>query len=136
MKISKNPDLIRRLKFYAFGFGIGLIAVSFIYKGKGCKMPGTLKLEELYSQEIQLTEKVKCKMQCMNINDTALVNALQQGKVNFDESMVRNKPYPFYAVDTDIKSQRIRVMIDDVDAVSRITDIQGISGTKDTCSCN
>jgi hypothetical protein len=130
----KNPDLIRRIKFYAFGFFLGLIAVSFIYKGKGCKMPGTLKLEELTSQQIEHTIKSKCKLQCMNITDSSLVKVLESGRVNYDESNVRNKPYPIYAI--DVIKPSVRVIIEDVDAISRITDVINLASPNNTCGCN
>ena len=136
MKISQNSDLIRRIKLYAIGFFLGLIAVGFIYKGRGCKMPGKMKLEELYSQQIKLTDKVICTMQCMGITDSVLVRSIEEGKINYDESMVRNKPYPFYAVETTINNNPIRIIIYDEGIVSKITNLQRLEEIEDTCNCN
>ena len=57
---GKNSDLIRRFKLYGFGFLLGLIIVSFVYKGKGCQLPGSNKMEEIkrkaYSIGVHLVE--------------------------------------------------------------------------------
>ena len=72
---SKNADLYRRIRLYVFGFLLGLLAVKFLYKGKGCQMPSSNKMEELawkaryhfaYSDDA-----LQC-LQCRNMNEAQL----------------------------------------------------------------
>src|SRR3989344_2690186 len=102
---GKNSDLFRRLKFYGFGFALGLLAVSFIYKGKGCQMPASAKLEELGWQKLEYSKHGACRMECRHITEAEIKElvgvgqTLGKGKVNYDKREVHEKPYPTYAIE-------------------------------------
>jgi hypothetical protein len=78
---GKNSDLYRRLRFYGFGFLLGLLAVSFIYKGRGCKMPSSAKLEELNWQKLEYTEQGTCYIKCLNLTEDEVKQVMKSGKV-------------------------------------------------------
>ena len=118
---GKNADLIRRFKLYGFGFLLGSLIVSFVYKGKGCQMPGSAKLEELSWQQFEYTPKGKCMVQCIEIADSVIKKVLKTGKVNYNESEVHADPYPTYAVEGEMKNGKsIRMIIIDVDTISKL----------------
>lgn len=133
---GKNSDLIRRFKFYGFGFALGLLAVSFIYKGKGCKMPGSVKMEELSYQRLEYTKHGECRMKCRNISEAELKQVLKSGKINYDKSEVHDTPCPTYAVEGKTASgKQLRIVIADCDTLSRVVTAIDLKQETDTCDC-
>ncbi len=133
---SKNSDLYRRLRLYGFGFLLGLLIVNFVYKGKGCQMPNSAKMEELSWQKLQYTPHSGASKPCRNITEADIKQVLKNGKVNYSMSDVRHKPYSSYAVEgLSALGRKLRIMIDDVDTISKVTFTIDLSSEKDTCDC-
>lgn len=129
-----DPGFFRRLKFYLFGFLLGALIVNIVFKGRACRMPGTIKLEELREQKREFTSAAQCKMLCRNIDTSEVSQLLIQGKINYDKSKVQNKPCGTYAVEGLTKSkQEIGIMVADCDTVSKIVDL--FYTGKDNCNC-
>jgi Domain of unknown function (DUF4258) len=134
---KKNADLVRRLKLYAFGFLLGILVVSVVYKGKGCQMPASVKLEELSYQKLEYTKHGSCRMQCRGITEAEIKTVLQTGKINYDKSNVRNKPCGTYAVEGNTADgQSVRIIIADCDTISRVVTAIDLKLEHDTCECN
>jgi hypothetical protein len=134
---GKNADLFRRLKLYGFGFLLGILVVSFVYKGRGCQMPGSAKLEELSYQKLEYTKHGACRMQCRGITEGEIKEVLKTGKVNYDKSDVRDKPCGKYAVEGTTKDgQQIRIIIADCDSISKVVTAIDLKMENDTCNCN
>lgn len=135
-KQEKNSDLFRRLKFYGFGLTLGVLAVSILYKGKGCQMPGSAKLEELSWQPLELTKHGECRMNCRNISLDEVKALLKNGKINYDKSEVRAKPFGTYAVEGNTSDgQNIRVIIADCDTISRVVTAIDLNLENENCEC-
>jgi hypothetical protein len=133
---GKNADLIRRFKLYGFGFLLGLLVVSFIYKGKGCRLPGSVKLEELGFQRLEYTNHGECRMKCRNISEGELKQVLKSGKVNYDKSEVHGKPCPTYAVEgITATGKKLRIVIADCDSISRVVTAIDLKMEQDSCDC-
>jgi hypothetical protein len=132
--LEKNPDLLRRLKFYAFGFVLGLIGVSFIYEGRGCKMPGSIKLDELSHQKKIMSDTLLCLLKCNKMSADTLSEIVSSGKINYSKSDAQHKPYAFYFVEAKFNNQPLSFIIYDIDSVSNISLIEA-SAFVDTCHC-
>jgi hypothetical protein len=134
---GKNADLIRRFKFYGFGFLLGILVVSVVYKGKGCQMPGSMKMEELNYQKLILTDKDKCILQCIQRSEADLKSILKSGKVNYTESDVHAKPYPYYVIEgKDLKGMALKFTVEDRDTVTQFKSISGFPAPSVPCNCN
>src|SRR5206468_2812730 len=96
----------RRLKLYLFGFLIGALIVNFVFKGRACRLPGTIKLEELRGQKREYTLHVQCIIACKNMDTAAVSLILKQGKINYDKSNVHDTPCATYAVDGFTKNKQ------------------------------
>jgi len=133
---GKNADLIRRLKLYGLGFVFGILIVSFVYKGRGCQLPASMKMDELNAQKQEYTLNAECTLKCRNITSAELHEFMKTGKVNYDESNVHQKPFATYAVETTSgKGKKLRIFIEDIDTITRITSVVDLSLAKDTCKC-
>ena len=61
---------------------------------------------------------------------------LGKGKVNYDKSEVHDKPYPTYAIDgTTTSGKSLRIIIADVDSISRVVTAIDLKNEVDSCEC-
>ena len=138
---GKNSDLIRRFKLYGFGFLLGILIVSVVYKGKGCQMPGSAKLEELNWQKLEYTQHAECRMKCRGITEAEIKAVFKTGKINYDKSDPHDKPFPTYAIEgATADGQKVRIVIADCDTISRVVTAIDLtsddySDQKDSCEC-
>lgn len=135
---GKNADLYRRLRLYGFGFVLGLLIVSFVYKGKGCKMPSSAKMDELNYQKLEYSELGECMMRCNNISKEEIKRLLKNGKINYDESSVHSKPFPIYTIESAslTTNKKVKIVIADMDTISRVVKYINLNSVKDTCMCD
>ena len=134
--------MVRRFQLYGFGFVLGILVVSLVYKGRGCQLPNSAKMEELGWQKLEYSKHATCMMECRHITDSEIRALLGngkspgKGKINFDESEVHVKPYPTYAIEgVTIKKQELRVIIADADTISRVVEIIYLGNRLGTCLC-
>lgn len=133
---GKNADLIRRLKLYAFGFLLGVLVVSIVYKGKGCQLPGSAKMEELTWQKLEYTKHAECRMKCRNITEAELKQVFKSGKINYEKSDVRDKPCGTYAIEGPTATgKNLRIVIADCDTISRVVTAIDLKNDLDSCNC-
>ncbi len=139
---GKHSALIRRLKLYGTGFLLGLLVVKFVYKGKGCQLPSSAKMEELGWQKLEYSKHAACRMQCRHITESEIRELLGngktagKGKVNYNKSNVHDKPYPTYAVEGITSDGKdLRIIIADVDDVSRVVTTIDLKMKNDSCDC-
>jgi len=135
--LKKNSDFWRRLRFYGLGLLMGSLLVSVITKGRACQMPGTVKLQELYSQYIAYDEKALCKMQCVNMDKEELQQLLKTGDIDYGKSEANAKPCQKFVVESKNKKRlEVFIMINDCDTASRVVDIDIPKMKMDSCKCN
>ena len=130
-------NFLGRLKFYAFGFGLGLMVVYAIFGTRSCTTPNELKVQELAFQYMELSDKAKCKLRYMKKDEHVLKLELRAFfEVNYDVSRIHEKPCGEYYVEpkkehaADIKYKLLAL---DCDTITRINDISITS--KNTCTC-
>jgi hypothetical protein len=133
---SKNADLYRRLRFYGFGFLLGCLVVSILFKGKSCQMPSSAKLDELSYQKLEFTQHGICRMTCRGITEAEIRDVLKTGKINYDKSEVHAAPCGTYAVEGNTADgQHVRIVIADCDTVSRVVTAIDLKMENDSCDC-
>lgn len=129
-------NFLRRLKFYGFGFGLGLLIVYTVFGTRSCVSPNEQKMQELVFQSFQLSDKAKCKLKCLMKNELLLKIELRHFEVNYDLSSVHNKPCGEYFIQPkkEFESEHhYNLVISDCDTISKINDINIIS--TNTCAC-
>lgn len=134
---STFSEFFRRLKFYAFGFLLGLILVVFLFKDRTvCKMPGSLKIEEIQKQQIEYSKHASCRMECRQITADNIKEIIQEGKINYSKSNAQDVPCPTYAVEGFSKDgKHLRIVVADCDTISKIVTAIDLELENDTCAC-
>jgi len=150
-----------RLKFYGFGFAMGLMIVFGMFGTRSCTTPNELKMQELVFQQFQLSDQAKCKLQCLHMSDKlrgenkAFVLApeaqqkldqsnllllkmeLRHFEVNYDLSAPRKEPCGEYFLQPKKEfadQYNYKILVLDCDTITRINDISMTSATL-ACPC-
>lgn len=125
-----------RLKFYGFGFLLGVMIVYGMFGNRSCTTPNEIKMQELVFQKFDLSEKALCKLKCLKMNEALLKIQLRHFEVNYDLSTVRKKPcgeYFIQAREEHKKDYIYNLVMYDCDTITKINDINVLAAN--TCSC-
>lgn len=123
----------QRLKFYLVGFSIGLLVLASIINKRGCKGINTQKVEELVYQKWEISDVLRCKINCLGFtSDSLFLNDLKNCKVNYSNSDVHAKPCGKYVLESSVKcANTYTLLVADCDSVSKLLDVV----TKNACNC-
>jgi hypothetical protein len=118
-------DFLRRLKFFGFGFVLGMIILLYVLGRRGCKSINHMKVDELISQYTIWSDKAKCKREALGLSaDTTYYKTLTKMRVNYNKSDVRATPCGIYRLEPIHRdSIPFELTICDCDTISRIDDI-------------
>ncbi len=92
--------LIRRLKYYGIGFGIGLIFVIVIFKQKGCSWTPQNRVKSAIFQRIVFVDSLdSAYLKSKHIRPNDLKKLIQKGTISFMDSKRHGneKIYQFYS---------------------------------------
>lgn len=129
-------NFIKRLKFYGFGFGLGLLIVFSMFGTRSCVSPNEQKMQELVFQNFKLSDKANCKLKCIMKNEMLLKIELRHFEVNYDLSNVHKEPCGEYYIQPKKEfgdKYNYKLIINDCDTISKVDDIS-IPATY-TCNC-
>ncbi|MBK6523877.1 MAG: hypothetical protein IPG08_17080 [Sphingobacteriaceae bacterium] len=127
----------KRLRFYGIGFGIGLLIVYAMFGNRTCASPGQVKMRELSFQYFRLSDKARCKMNCLKLNEHLLKIKLRHFEINYDKSDVHKIPCGSYFIEEQKEhagEYNFNLVIYDCDSVSEINDINILKAPQ-TCTC-
>lgn len=127
---------LKRLRFYGFGFALGLMVVYGIFGTRSCTTPNELKMQELVFQYMQLSDKAKCKLRYLKKNEFLLKVELRHFEVNYDVSRIHEKPCGEYFVEPKKEHRseyNYKLVMLDCDTITRVNDIS--ITTANTCTC-
>ena len=125
----------QRLKFYLFGFALGLAMLGIILSKKSGCAGGSLserKMSELLTQNWKISDAMRCRLNCMGLsNDTLFKAALKTCHVNYDKSNVHNDPCGTYVIESPPGNLSFTLLVADCKTTSEILDIT----TLKPCTC-
>ena len=127
----------QRLRLFLIGFIPGCIILFSIINKKGCTSPNELKMLELRHQHLQLGEKAKCKLKCLNLIETVFKINMRDYQVNYDLSDIHKKPAGLYYLQPiDSKNGRYEMAVEDRDTITFINDLKLINNASANCGCD
>ena len=130
-------DFWKRLRFYGIGFGIGILIVYAMFGNRSCASPNELKMRELAFQYFRVSDKAKCKMKCLTMNNDILKIYLRHFEINYDLSDVHKEPCGMYFVQPKkdhATEYNFNLVMNDCDTVTQIDDIN-ILKAMPSCTC-
>jgi len=123
-----------RIKFYLIGFGMGIIAVAFMFGKRGCAwLPENRVKNSIFENEIIYGDSIKDLMYCSNISSENIYDLLDSGgDVDFSESIPNESPkkYVIYG------KNELRVIFALYDNYSEIIEVNTDCQTKLTNNTN
>ena len=79
--------MVKRIKFYGIGFGIGLIFVAFFFSNRGCSwLPSNRVKNAILDRVLVVNEDTKTQMTSMGLSSDDLIQVLNDGDILFGES--------------------------------------------------
>jgi len=92
----------RRLFIYMIGFGLGCVLVWAMFYRNGDRdswLPEGRVLEFLADAEVQISDKLKCELECQNLPETILDSTFwANAEVDFEKSIKDKKPCPEHCI--------------------------------------
>jgi hypothetical protein len=133
-----SSGLWRRLRLYGIGFGIGSLAVYFMFGGRGCNSltPGMLKLNDLAQHtKMRYSDTAICQMKCQQIDTVELKESFTYGKVDSKKSQDFHHLHPLYNfTGLTRKGRKLNVICMEFDTITRVIYVHDLD-KKDTCKC-
>jgi hypothetical protein len=84
---------------------------------------------------LQYSNHAKCRMECRHITEQEVEEAMQEGKINYKKSDIRNSRCPRYALEEITKDdQHIRVVFAQCNNYTEVVTVIDL-GTEWTCDC-
>jgi len=130
-------NFLKRLRFYGFGFGLGLLVVYATFGTRSCTTPNEMKMQELVFQHLDLSPKAKCKLKCLRKNSDLLKIELRHFEVDYELSSPRKKPCGEYFIKAKKEFDSLynyKLVMYDCDTITRVKDIS-ITSASITCNC-
>jgi hypothetical protein len=94
-------DFKRRLMLFLFGVILGtffVYAVLFRNRELPAWTPNGRVIQALKSAPVKMDSKTRCLLECHGIEDEDVILIINDGKVLFNESSIRDKEIPEYVV--------------------------------------
>jgi hypothetical protein len=125
----------KRLRLYLTGVLLGCIAVYFLLIYKRDRnftawLPKERILAEVKEKPFSDDEKTLCFIQCLNTDTSDLKKSLTEADINFSNSLVNEKPFPIYVLNTSNNNEEASFSIQISDKDLKII------GSSFDCNCN
>jgi len=101
--------LIYRIGFYLAGFSIGIILLTFIWKGKKAEFsyfPNARTLKNINSKKIVYSQNALDVMKVKSIDTLAISTILMDGDVNFSKSNTELGSCKLYIIEGVFKEKK------------------------------
>ena len=116
-------SLLKRIGFYLIGFAIGLVILSFFFKGKDtkfCYSPNCRVLKNLRSKPLELNPSIPSK------DTLAIQTLLTEGDVLFSKSDTQAKPCKLYTIEGSYLTKEIEITVKNCDSTVIVTTLKEI----------
>ncbi len=92
-------SLIRRLKYYGIGFGIGILFVVFFFQNRGCSwLPSNRVKNTILDRVLVVNNETQEKMEEMQLSSDDIVQVLNDGDILFKKSD-KNSDHKCYLIE-------------------------------------
>lgn len=97
-------SFVRRLKYYGIGFGMGLVFIFFFFQNRGCSwLPSNRVKNAILDRLIVVSDSTNLVLKEKGLSIDDIINALNEGDVEFDESDKDNQSKMYIILQDDVK---------------------------------
>ena len=126
--------MVRRLTIFLFGVLLGVLIVRYAFPGRFSEYAQYFSLDyrviyHLKQDTIYLGPDAICKLECLSLDQETILQVLEDGEVNFDESVTDSEPCKTYTVEKENISAVFELCTEKVR-------LQDFTIDNDTCSCS
>lgn len=118
--------LIKRIGFYLIGVTLGVVGVSFFWKKKDVSFDYGMDartLKTIRKKQRLFSDEAKQVMFQKNIDTLMISSVLENGDVDFSQSLPREKPCATYYIEGEYKSKKIDLLVKRCDSTATIQKI-------------
>ena len=124
----------RRFGIFLFGVLLGIMIIRFAFPGRFTEYTQYFSVDyrvlyHLNSDTIYISPQAQCHLECLNLEQTYVLNVLNGGKVNFEKSDKNAIPCKYYVVEKDHISAGFELCNDKVK-------LKDFNLESDSCLCN
>lgn len=113
-----------------------LLVLYFLFGRNNSNSPVDRREKAFRHNEIKLTNHARCRMDCRNIDEKEIKDILENGKINYSKSNLKDKPCPTYALEgISTGNQRVRVVVGDCNNEAVIITVIDLDHEFE-CSCD
>lgn len=95
---------LNRLKYYGIGFGMGLVFVFFFFQNRGCSwLPSNRIKNSILDRVIVVSDEQKVNLDKKGISNDEIIQLLNDGEVNYDESIREGKTKIYHISNDKLK---------------------------------
>lgn len=126
----------RRFRLYLLGVGLGLILVMIFFGSRDWTSwtPESRVLTAIDSSSVELSERAKCQLRCLNLEQADLTKIQANGKVDFSESNVEAKPCPVYRINSRFKERDYQLIWEVCESAEEVQ-LLNLIKLGHTCNC-
>lgn len=129
--------LFQRFKRYLFGVLLGLILVYFFFGDRGevltAWMPNERVMKRLRETKLILPDSMQCRLDCFQLDSTAVNTLLEDGDVLFAESDTQSEP-KVYRVQFEQRTPPLELTFSCTDSTSAVVGLSALGAGSD-CPC-
>ena len=131
-------NLLKRLKLFSIGLGLGSILVYFMISGRDdikCSyFPNARVLNNISEKKLEFSEKAQCQYDCMAYTDITMGNLLKAGDVDFGKSETKNKSCNVYYVTSEFEDKKVTAYFENCDSTATVLKFE--LPVTSSCDCN
>ena len=115
----------QRFKRFLFGVAIGVVLTGVFFKDRlsvfTSWLPANVVKNNIKDSKVILSDKADCQFVAFGLTDDDVDELLEEGKVDFSESQVKNKPYSYVIYSEDRQYTYVIEMRKDESEILEIT---------------
>ncbi len=107
-----SRDFLKRLSYFLFGLGIGIVFLIFFFKKKSqetgvefCYLPNCRVLKDMRSKSISYSDAVQKMIEEQQLDSAQITQIFFEGDIDFGASDTKSNPCKTYVIEGTIKDK-------------------------------
>ena len=119
-------SLLKKIGFYLIGFSIGIVLLTFFFKGKNteiCYFPNCRVLKDIRTKDLRYSQQIQDLINNNMLNKEQLDAVLRDGDIDFRRSDTEGAPCKSYFIEGDLNEKAIELVVKNCDGYAEIVSV-------------